>query len=165
MKELLKSSLLKYLEKQRYPYLWEITLFSMLKKVDQEKFVTFVKKAIGMPKAAICLPQHDSTLRKGDMEIIDFIKRIQKNDKQVCVVVAHADYNPANLQALYVLDCEEGAEAKCFDSVFELWSHCSELFFLAMSIDSVIEEIVVCNKKPEQNFFKSTLSILTGNKK
>ncbi len=150
MKMKILTILEEYLLKQRYPYLWEITLYSMLKKDDQLKFVTFIRKAIGQPRAAICLPEHADRLKKDPEEIINFIKRIKVDDNQVCVVVAHADYNPANLQALYVLDCINGEEKECFDSVFKHWKDCSELFFFAMDVDSVMAEIIARNKKPEK---------------
>jgi len=161
MKKLLNLMLVKYLGKQIYPYLWEIKLLSMIKKEDSDEFNKFCRKALNFPKAAICMPQHP--FKKSDEEIIDYIKKIRQNENRVCMVVAHANYNPIDLQALYVLDCEEGREAECFHSVFELWRQCSELYFLEMDVHCVIRKIIDSHPKPNKwKFINRIIHMFTG---
>ncbi len=109
----------------------------------------------------ICSPK--CQLKKSDQEIISFIKEITKGDDHACVVVAHADYNPLDLKALYVLDCEVGDEEKCFASVLKLWSECRELFFLKMKIDDVMEKVIVSHPVPpreKRSFIRKILDFI-----
>lgn len=148
----MKKILAKYLGGQKYQYLWEVKLFSMFQEKDIKDFKMLFCKTIGTPKAAICLPQFPLNSSE---EIIDFIKEINNTEKQACLVIAHVDYNPANLQALYILDCENGKEKECFQSVFNRWSQCSELYFVAISTDDIINYIIPV-KKSSHLFSKIT---------
>lgn len=148
MKKLLSSTLTKYLSKQRYQYLWEIKLLSMINTEQAKEFRGFCMKFIELPKGAICLPQHP--FKKSNKEITDFIKEIQQNDMQVCIVVAHVHYNPLDLQAIYLLDCEEGKEEECFQSILKRWKECSELYFFKMDVYNVIKSIIKLQPKPNK---------------
>lgn len=150
----MKELLAKYLKIQKYQYLWEVKFFSMFQEKDVENFKNLLKIVVGTPKAAICLPQFKSNL-SSDKEIVAFIKEINKSENQTCLVVAHVNYNPADLQAFYVLDCKEGEENECFQSIFNLWNKCSELYFAAINTNDIIK-YVIPTKKSNHLFSKIT---------
>ncbi|HRH30788.1 MAG TPA: hypothetical protein PK886_01830 [Candidatus Paceibacterota bacterium] len=140
MDQILKLKLSEKLKKQQYPNMWEIKLFSMLNEVDKNKFITFVNACESTPMAAITTPQH-SALKKTDEQIIDFMTKLNQVSGYACVVIAHAHYNPANLQAVYVLEYKNGEEKECFEGVREHWKKCSELYFIQAGT-SVVSDLL-----------------------
>jgi len=141
MKNKILATLKECLGEQAYPHLWEVALFSMLDGNSKNEFVNFVRNGcLEQPMAVITVPQH-VMFKKSDEDIINFITTVQKNDDQLTIVIAHADYNPANLQAVYILDCNSGEEEKCYREVADLWAECSELYFCQMEAGFVMDFI------------------------
>ena len=153
------------LKKQRYPYMWELALFSMKAEDQRHDFhhLTWNRLELKSKKAAIAFPQYSEHLKTKE-DIVAFLKEVSLDENRVCVLIVHADYNPADLMAIYLLEYPLHGEETCYEEVLSRWSACSEVYFCS-ALNSEIEKYISLNTSKEgtkpvkKQFFKRVLKL------